>query len=108
MTEEKSLLAHLAFKVTGKHEVIATEGLAFILRQSRDARAALRSLLLPFAPSLPEELRYESESVGEDRERPDVVGLDAANRPRAVIEGKFWAGLTRSQSSELFRAAPGS
>ena len=97
MAEKDTLFAHLAFKFTGNHELLATEGLAFILQRSEAARSALHSLIARFVPELPPDLRYVSELRGDDGERPDVVGLDPDTTPRVIIEGKFWAGLTDNQ-----------
>lgn len=106
MPRRDTLLAHLAFKFTGNHELLATEGLAFVLQNSGHARAALYSLVTRFCPGLPEDMRYSSERVGEDRERPDIVGLDPENTPRVIIEGKFWAGLTAHQPLTYLESLP--
>jgi hypothetical protein len=47
--------------------------------------------------------RFLAEQVHEDRARPDVVGLDPADRPLVVIEAKFGAELTVDQINSYLR-----
>jgi len=90
-----SLLAKIARHLSKANEVLATDALGAILG---DAAAAglLRQRLAAYAPGIPDALRFVTQSVGEDRTRPDVVGLQG-DIEAVHVEGKFWAQLTPAQ-----------
>ena len=94
---EQGLLAHLSYKLTQQHEVIATEGLVYILQKSEICRRAVRQLARNVGCDFPEGLFYYSEVSGDNLERPDIVGSTGQNEEVIIIEGKFYAGLTDNQ-----------
>lgn len=83
--------------MTKQQEVLATEGLAYLLQSSDACSGAFRRLAHQAGCTLPESLVYRPEVSGDDLERPDVVGFDEQNREVAILEGKFYAGLTDNQ-----------
>ena len=94
MTNNNSLLAHLAWKLTNQTETLATEALGYILSHSVAARQALQETVgtgdTPVGPIA----RVGTEVRGEKDERLDLVGFDEQGVERVLIEVKFWAGLT--------------
>ena len=68
---ENKLLAHLSFRLTSQHEVIATEGLTYILQQSDVCRRAMELLAGSVGCNLSEIVSYQSEVAGDNLERPD-------------------------------------
>ena len=99
MTRRSTLLAHMLPKLTGRAEDTATEALAFILNKSEACRRAVDSLVgeQDFAPGPVG--RFETQVTFYDGSRPDMVGYDAENRPRLLVESKFWAALGEGQAS---------
>ena len=92
------LLAAIAPRFTRELENVATEALCYVIERSERAERAFRSLIeRTSGASFPEKLRWHTQSGGEDRAIPDVVGEDPAGRPRVIIEAKFWAELTSNQ-----------
>lgn len=91
------ILAHLGHRMTKQQEVLATEGLAYLLQNSDACSGALRHLAQQAGCTLPVSLVYRPEVSGDDLERPDVVGFDDQSREVAILEGKFYAGLTDNQ-----------
>ena len=103
-----SLLGDLAYKFGGA-ETTATEALGYILSRS-DAADAARD-------ALRETIRTEGADVGpiaraatevpieveEKQARVDLVGFDEGNVKRALIEVKFWAGLTENQPNTYLK-----
>jgi len=96
-----SILAHVALKLTGRREQVATEALAFLLQNSPSARRALERILHP-AGQL-NLCSAVSEHVAGEESRPDIALLGPDGKPVAYVEGKFWAGLTDSQPTEYLR-----
>tara|TARA_R110002049_G_scaffold137350_2_gene297362 strand:+ start:43926 stop:44990 length:1065 start_codon:yes stop_codon:yes gene_type:complete len=100
------ILAHLGRRLTRQQEVLATEGIAYLLQNSPACSVALKRLAFQAGCSLPNVIAYRPEIVGDDLERPDVVGFDENNTEVAILEGKFYAGLTDNQpNSYLARLA---
>ena len=77
-------------------ENLATEALNYVLRRTPSARAALIQFCA-IGASLPPDLAFQTQVAGDDQTIPDLVGTDADNVARLVIEAKFWAGLTERQ-----------
>ncbi|MCY3819088.1 MAG: hypothetical protein OXH52_06960 [Gammaproteobacteria bacterium] len=92
-----SLLAHLASRLTGRTETLATEALGYILSRSPGARSALRELVGTGADDVGVIESVETEVKGDANERVDLVGFDAQGFERVLVEAKFWAGLTEHQ-----------
>ena len=42
----------------------------------------------------------QTQVIGEEGERPDLVGFDDNGAERVLIEAKFWAGLTQNQPNQ--------
>lgn len=102
------ILAHLGHRLTKQQEVLATEGLTYLLQNSDACSDALRRLAQQAGCTLPASLVYRAEVSGDDLERPDVVGFDDQSRETAILEGKFYAGLTDNQpNAYLTRLAKG-
>lgn len=94
----ESLLAHLYSRIKGSQEDVATMSLQYLLSQSSAMKQAFTDLV---ASSLNidiwEELQYSCQSVGENKERPDMVGKDRTGTEVVLCEMKFYAGLTHNQ-----------
>lgn len=94
----ESLLAHLYSRIKGSQEDVATMSLQYLLSQSSAMKQAFTDLV---ASSLNidiwEELQYLCQSVGENKERPDMVGKDRTGTEVVLCEMKFYAGLTHNQ-----------
>ena len=103
---DNNLLAHLSIRLTSQHEVIATEGLTYILQQSDECRRAMELLAGSIGCDLPEIVSYQSEVAGENLERPDVVGRTGDGLEAIIIEGKFDAGLTDNQPNNYLSRLP--
>ena len=97
MSGSGSLLAHLASRLTGRTETLATEALGYILGRSVAARRALRAMVSEGANDVGEIVSARTEVTGEENERVDLVGFDADGDERVLVEAKFWAGLTDNQ-----------
>lgn len=93
-----SLLAHLYSRIRGSQEDVATIALQYLLSQSEELNEAFTHFLsLSMEISLNDNLQYVCQSVGEDKERPDMAGIDKTGREAVLCEMKFYAGLTRNQ-----------
>ena len=101
-----SLLAHLANRFTNQTETLATEALGYILSQSAPARVALQEMLMSGDADIGPISRVETEfkvkvkakeGAKSKEARIDLVGFGEGDAKRALIEVKFWAGLTENQ-----------
>lgn len=101
-----SLLAHLANRFTNQTETLATEALGYILSQSAPARGALQEMLRSGGADVGPISRVETEfnvkvkakeGAKSKEARIDLVGFGEGDAKRALIEVKFWAGLTENQ-----------
>ena len=97
MTNDNSLLAHLAGRFTDQTEDIATEALGYILSRSAAARNALQDMLRAGGADVGQLAYVRTQVSGEKGGRPDLVGFDDHDAERVLIEVKFWAGLTENQ-----------
>lgn len=97
MTNNNSLLAHLAWKLTNQTETLATEALGYILSTSPAARQALQETVRTGGAAIGPIAKVGTEVRGEKDERLDLVGFDEQGLERVLIEVKFWAGLTDNQ-----------
>ena len=91
-----SLLAFLFPRIKGSQEDIATLSLNYILGQSEILRIAFTRLLSNRLHLDFEQLTYCTQVVGEQKERPDIVGV-INGKERIIIEAKFYAALTENQ-----------
>lgn len=101
----QTLLAHLAGKLSSRHEDIAVEALGYILKSEAARNAAVNMLEHHGVSGVPI-VRFETQVRQEDRSRPDLVGLDRNNKPAVIIEAKFWAGLTENQPNAYLNRLP--
>lgn len=93
-----SLLAYLYPRIRGSQEDIATLALQYLLSQSKALNKAFTKQIADcLGVELDESLQYTCQSVGENHERPDMVGSDALGHERIICEMKFYAGLTANQ-----------
>lgn len=99
------VLGYLARRFTVSEENLATEALAWILRDPT-ANQALCALARGAGPDLPTELTFLGQVGNADTGRPDVVGLDDTQVERLLIEAKFGAGLTEQQPVGYLRRLP--
>jgi hypothetical protein len=105
--EHAPLLAHLLPKLPGSTENAAVEALAYILGNSEASLRAFNALVSEGVSSPVAVIsRVETQRTAEDGTRPDLIGLDADNKPRVILEAKFWAGLTANQPNRYIKQLP--
>lgn len=93
----QTLLAKLAPLFGAQTENLAVEALGHILSGPEAARGVLASVVRAGGADIGPVDRVVTQAVGEEGERPDLVGFDADGTERVLIEAKFWAGLTDKQ-----------
>ena len=101
-----SLLAHLYPHIKGSQEDIATLSLQYLLSQSEELNKAFTELLSNCLRSdLDQTLQYCCQVAGdsEEKERPDMAGLDANGKEIILCEMKFYASLTANQPLTYLR-----
>ena len=101
MSENDTLLAHLAPRIAGGAENAAVEALAHILNMSESTASAFNDLVSD-AAGLPVErcTVFRTQVTAEDNSRPDLVGYDGAREKRVIGEAKFWAPLRDGQARD--------
>ncbi len=91
----RSIFSHIVQKhLSHQNENVATEALAYIINSHDQAHEGLMNLLKAFRSELPV-LSFHTQ-IGDGNIRPDIWGYDGS-QPLALIENKFWAGLTDNQ-----------
>jgi len=94
----QSLLAHLYTRIKGSQEDVATLSLNYLISQSMVLRKTYTDLMASALHiTIEGDLQYSCQSVGENKERPDMVGKDSKNKEVILCEMKFYAGLTPNQ-----------
>ena len=94
----ESLLASLYSRIKGSQEDVATVSLQYILSSSEKLNSAYNKLLSDALKiNIGSDIRYTCQSVGDDKERPDMSGVDADGNEIILCEMKFYAGLTDNQ-----------
>lgn len=109
MADNDTLLANIIPRLTGRLENAAVESLGYILGKSSASRAELNNLARKGGAVLPPIITVRTEvsgQAGEQVTRPDLVGFDADNKERLLIEAKFWAGLTGDQVNRYLGRLP--
>ena len=92
------LLCHIANSIGTSAEDIATMSLHYILQNSPIAKEALLNFIgTELAIDFEQELHFEIQSCGENKERPDMSLRNQSNDEILLFEMKFWAGLTDNQ-----------
>ncbi|MDE2687051.1 MAG: hypothetical protein OXI16_06065 [Chloroflexota bacterium] len=106
MTLESTLLAHLTPMLTDRVEDMAVEALGYILSKSPASRNALNLMLKSGVPEIKSVEQVRTQVTGDTGARPDLVGFDADDAERVLIEAKFWAGLTENQPNGYLERLP--
>lgn len=104
-TRKTSLMAHVAYRLAKKKELVATSALAHILDSSEAAKAALQEMLRTGGADVGAIERVDDE-VGDNQGFVDVVAFNKAREQRVLIEAKFWAGLTDNQPGSYLDRLP--
>ena len=99
--KDDTLLAHLAWMLSSRHEDIAVEALGFILK-SEAARKVVEEVLKDGSANVGPIAKFQTQ-VGEGKTRPDLVGFDRQDDECVLIEAKFWAGLTENQPNAYLK-----
>lgn len=102
---DDSLLAHLAWMLSSRHEDVAVEALGYILK-SASARRVMESLVSRGGTDTGEIVSVRTQVGGEEGTRPDLVGFDRSSTECLIIEAKFWAGLTGNQPIAYLNRLP--
>jgi hypothetical protein len=68
--------------------------------------AGFAKFLTQAGSELPQDLTFETQVSGEGGAIPDLVGRDAAGAEAAIVEAKFWAGLTERQPNAYLDRLP--
>lgn len=95
-----SLLAHLLPHIRGSQEDIATYSLQYLLSQSKELnRAFTKRLFDVLHIGNNYDLQFICQATGknEEKERPDMAGLDSRGNEKILLEMKFYASLTPNQ-----------
>ena len=96
---QNSLLAHIASNFITEYENVANSSIAYLLNEYPAAQEALKCVLgVENVPTY-----YVTELSTDSNGRPDVTGLDDHGGKSVIIEGKFWANLTRNQPSNYLK-----
>lgn len=108
-SDDTSPFAHLFYEFPGGDERPATKALGYILNRSGPALAALRDMLKVDGADVGPLVRVETEvkGEGEDKNRPDLVAYDEADKKRVIVEVKFDADLADNQPVDYLRQLPG-
>jgi hypothetical protein len=92
----QSFLAYVAGQYGRKKEDVATDVLAYLLNRNKSTRTALGRLIAEGGYTLPKTYSIVSRTKGINGV-PDLQITDADGSCCAIIENKFWAGLTINQ-----------
>lgn len=101
-----SLLAHLYPYIKGSQEDIATYSLQYLLIQSKELNRAFTNFISQkMSIKIENNLQYLCQVTGdgEEKERPDMVGMDSEKKEVVIFEMKFYASLTKNQPSTYLR-----
>jgi hypothetical protein len=98
-----SLLGQFFNSIRGSQEDIASKGLAYILKESVSAKGVVNKIVKNNTGLQLENIRYITQSVGKNKERPDISGMDDTGAEKIIIETKFWSSLTDNQPVEYLR-----
>ena len=94
----RSLLAHLYPHIRGSQEDVATLSLAYLLSSSDPLRIAFISILSSkLHVNVDEKTQFHTQASGENKERPDLAGIDSNGQENVLCEMKFYAALTDNQ-----------
>lgn len=99
------MLSFIARRHTVSREDVATDALSFILSHSNSARRALSDFLSVDDDPL-EIAKTDTRGADALGSIPDLTCLNAEGNLVALIESKFWAGLTHRQPVTYWEALP--
>ncbi|MBV9790889.1 MAG: hypothetical protein JOZ51_22030 [Chloroflexi bacterium] len=102
----QSLFGHLVTQFSTQPENLATESLNYILNRSSTAKQAFMRYLAQAGVDPATPVMFQTQMAGPDHAIPDLVGVDAHGQSIAIIEAKFWAGLTENQPLTYLRRLP--
>ena len=103
-----SLLAYLYPRIRGSQEDVATLSLSYLLAQSDILRSAFTKALSSHLHLSPDaSIHFNTQVIGQQRERPDIVGVDDCEMERIICEAKFFAALTENQPNGYLRRLAG-
>ena len=105
MADNASLLSFIARRHTVGREDVATDALFFILSRSNSARRALSDFLSVDDEPL-EIAKTDTRGADALGSIPDLTCLNAEGNLVALIESKFWAGLTHHQPVTYWKRLP--
>lgn len=103
MTTNTTLFAQILPMFTPQTERVATEALRHILEQSQAARDALEHMLRTAGAEVGSLTRFQTEAIGEEGERVDLVCYDGDGTERVLIEAKFKDKLTDKQPNTYWQ-----
>ena len=106
MVNDTTLFAQVLPMFTSQTERVATEALRHILEQSESARNALEIMMVNAGVEVGSLTRFQTEAIGDEGERVDLVCYDEHGTERVLIEAKFWAGLTDNQPNTYLARLP--
>jgi hypothetical protein len=101
-----TLFGHLALSFSSHPENLATEGLHYILSRSAEARRLFLQFLGQAGVSFGNDLVFTTQAADATGAIPDLVGKDEQGTEVAIIEAKFWAGLTERQPVAYLKRLP--
>ena len=93
-----SVLGHLVQKFSALSQIqedVASESLAYILKESEDARLKFEEII-NFSCSC-KDLLFDTQIARQDKGRTDISGHDQNGHEVLIVEVKFFAGLTDNQ-----------
>jgi len=95
---KKSLLGHLYSHIKGSAEDVATLSLQYLLTAYDELNISFNMLLTSkLQLEIDKNTSYTCQSVGDEKERPDMSGKDSKGNEIVLCEMKFYAGLTSNQ-----------
>ena len=101
-----SLLAHLYPHIRGSQEDIATLSLQYLLMQSKELNQVFTKRIAELMEiNLEDTLQYVCQVTGEseEKERPDMAGLNVSGKEVILCEMKFYATLTSNQPNTYLK-----
>jgi len=101
-----SLLAHLYPYIKGSQEDIATYSLQYLLTQSKELNKAFTGFVSKkLSIETEDNLQYLCQVTGEsdEKERPDMVGMNSDRKEIIIFEMKFYASLTKNQPTTYLK-----
>ena len=93
-----ALLANLYPHIKGSQEDIATYSLQYVLSESIELNQSFTLFLSEVLRcKIPGNIQFICQASGENKERPDMAGIDENGKEQLLCEAKFYAGLTDNQ-----------